>query len=443
MPTPDPARDSFAIVAKRAAIWLLFLAPFFYLTYGFANWLASQRDYVGHIVFDWERSVPFMAWTILPYWSINAFYALSLFLNDNRAGVDRLAGRYLTAQLVAVCCFIAFPLTATFIRPETDGLPGFMFDVLVGFDKPFNQAPSLHIALTVIIWDHLRHRLSGVLALAWHVWCLLIAFSVLTTFQHHFIDIPTGALLGLFALWLFPRENALPFAGFKFTGDVKRRRIGGYYAAGSLLCLLGAVVGSSPLWLTLIWPSLALAIVAFGYFGAGIAIFQKGPDGRTTRASALLILPYRIGARINAFAWTRGMGSSTEIADGVFLGRSPRTGELPEFACVVDLAAELTRPAKVNPSWVSVPMLDLVAPAATELEAAAQAIEAARRAAGPNAKILVCCALGFQRSASAIARWLVLSGRVADEAAAEAMLLKSGRRVVLHAAAGKPAAAET
>ena len=46
------------------------------------------------------------------------------------------------------------------MRPETDGLPGFLFAVLGGFDKPFNQAPSLHIALLVIIWDHLRGIVS-------------------------------------------------------------------------------------------------------------------------------------------------------------------------------------------------------------------------------------------------------------------------------------------
>ena len=86
----------------RAALWLFLLAPFFYLTYGYANSLASQRSHVGSIVFTWERHVPFLAWTIVPYWSINLLYGLSLLLNDGKRGVDRLAGRYLTAQVVAV-----------------------------------------------------------------------------------------------------------------------------------------------------------------------------------------------------------------------------------------------------------------------------------------------------------------------------------------------------
>ena len=60
---------------KQAALWLLFLGPFFFITYGFANGLASQQMEVSHIVFAWERSIPFVPWTIIPYWSIDFLYA--------------------------------------------------------------------------------------------------------------------------------------------------------------------------------------------------------------------------------------------------------------------------------------------------------------------------------------------------------------------------------
>ncbi|TIV77011.1 MAG: inositol phosphorylceramide synthase, partial [Mesorhizobium sp.] len=289
----EPSKDRFGAILLRAALWLALLAPLFYSTYGFANWLASRRDDVGSIVFAWERDIPFMAWTIVPYWSINLFYGLSLLLNDTRRGVDRLAGRYLTAQAIAVTCFILFPLRATFVRPETSGLPGFLFAVLGGFDKPFNQAPSLHIALLTIIWDHWRHRLSGISGIAWHVWCFLIGASVLTTWQHHFIDIPTGALLGLFALWVFPRTGELPFAGFRLATDRKAQRLAVFYALGATLLLAGAAGGAlvSAVALALLWPALALAIVAFGYAGAGAKVFQKAADGRVSLASRLLLWP--------------------------------------------------------------------------------------------------------------------------------------------------------
>jgi hypothetical protein len=423
LPLPAPR----GAVFRRAALWLVFLAPFFYLTYGFANWYASTRPDVPYVVFSWERFVPFMAWTIIPYWSINAFYALSLFVNDDARGVNRLAERYLTAQIVAVICFVAFPLTATFTRPETSGLPGFMFDALTGFDKPFNQAPSLHIALLVIIWHHLRGRLPGWARPAWHVWCLLIGASVLTTYQHHFIDIPTGALLGFVALWLFPAKGDAPLAGFAFTESAKRRTLGAYYMAGSLVLLAVAWVGaySNPLWLILLWPSLSLLIVALGYLGAGAKVFQKNAGGRVSLASRVLVWPYRVGARINVWAWTRKLEPSVMIADGIHLGRFPSRGEAAEFATIIDLAAELFPPS--HPNWHALPLLDLVEPDSAKVAHTAKMIEAAR-AEGP---VLVCCALGFQRSAGTVAEWLVSTGRVRGLSQAEAVIRAAGRPVHL------------
>lgn len=432
-PPRSAAAEPFAAVASRAALWLVFLAPFFYLSYGLANWLAAQRSDVPSVVYGWEHHVPFLPWSILPYWSINAFYALSLFVNPTRASVDRLAGRYLTAQLVAVACFVAFPLTATFERPPTDGLPGTLFAILGGFDKPFNQAPSLHIALLVIIWDHLRGRLARAWRLAWHVWCLLIGASVLTTWQHHALDIPTGALLGLFALWLFPADGPLPVtASAGLTHDARRRRLAARYASAALALLAAAVAGtfSSAAALALLWPALAMAIVAWAYAVAGADAFQKRTDGSVSLASRLLLLPYRLGVALNILYWTRGLPAAVEVASGLHLGRFPTAAAADGFATVVDLAAETVRPAAASTRWHAVPMLDLVDPEPQQRRAAVDAVDEAFRR-GP---VLVCCALGFQRSAGLVAAWLAASGRAAGEAAATERLRSLGRPVHLRPA---------
>ncbi|MGO7998307.1 hypothetical protein ACC734_39050, partial [Rhizobium ruizarguesonis] len=78
-----------------------------------------------------------------------------------------------------------------------------------------------------------HRRVSGIFAgrlprkvrLLWHLWCLLIGVSVLTTWQHNIIDIPTGMLLGLFAIWLFPRDAGSPLANFTMSGDPKSHRL--------------------------------------------------------------------------------------------------------------------------------------------------------------------------------------------------------------------------
>jgi hypothetical protein len=47
----------------RGTLWLGFLGPFSFLSYGFANSIASQHVHVPGIVFDWEQKIPFIAWT--------------------------------------------------------------------------------------------------------------------------------------------------------------------------------------------------------------------------------------------------------------------------------------------------------------------------------------------------------------------------------------------
>ena len=438
---------------RMAAAWLLFLGPFFFATYNAANWLASQRAQVPSLVFEWERALPFVPWTIVPYWTIDAFYAVSLFLCRDRAEVGTLGRRLLTAQVIAVLCFIVFPLRFAFTQPAADGVFGAMFIALSAFDKPFNQAPSLHIALLVILWVHYAPRCAGMLRLALHGWFALIGVSVLTTFQHHFIDIPSGAALGLFCLWLWPADPALsPLGAARRPDDPAARRLALRYGLGALACLAAALaLHGAALWL--LWGTISLGLVSAAYAGLGPVVFQKDGQGRLSVAALGLLAPYLLGARINVWAWTRGQAPAVEIADGVWLGRYPTPAILARLPVrgIVDVSAEMTgrlacpgKPASPGLPIRAVPGLDLLAPAGPALHRAAGLIEQAR-AGGP---VLVCCALGYSRSAAAIAVWLVYTGRSADMAAAierirrlrPAIVLDAGR---LEAAALTPAAARS
>ena len=87
----------------------------------------------------------------------------------------------------------------------------------------------------------------------------------------------------------------------------------------------------------------------------------------------------------------------------------------------------------INPqgrAYQCVPVLDLIAPTPAECLQAAQAIERLR-ASGP---VLVCCALGYSRSATAVAAWLLHSGRAATVAQALAIIRTARTEVVLHPA---------
>lgn len=411
---------------RRALLWLALLGPFFFASYGFANWMAGRHATLPVMAFAWETHIPFVPWTIVPYWSIDLFYAVSFFLCRQRVELDRHALRLFSAQVIAVACFLLWPLRFSFQRPEIGGVFGWLFDVLLGFDKPFNQAPSLHIVLLIVLWVKYAQYLHGAGRWLLHGWALLIGVSVLTTFQHHFIDVPTGLLAGWLCVWLWPEQGTPPLRAWRMAGDPKRWRLASFYLLGAAMLLVPALLlGGTALWL--LWPVVSLLLVALAYAGLGTAVFQKRADGRLTMAARWLLAPYLAAAWINSRLWTRAAPQPVEVAGGVWLGRIPCAALPSPLRGVVDTCAELSCHAP-GAAYASVPMLDLVVPAPAQLAGAADAIEALR-AQGP---LLVCCALGYSRSAASVATWLLRTGRVCSAAEAVAQVRAARPSIVLH-----------
>ncbi|MCC4605701.1 phosphatase PAP2/dual specificity phosphatase family protein [Xanthomonas campestris] len=409
----------------RAALWLAVLGPFFFLSYGLANTLAGRAGSVPSVVFDWEHGMPFWPWTIVPYWSIDLFYAASFFVCRTRRELDTHALRLLSAQLLCVACFLLWPLRYSFVRPDTDGVFGWLFALLLGFDKPFNQAPSLHVVLLVVLWVRYAQQLPGMWRWLLHGWFALIGVSVLTTYQHHFLDIPTGLAAGWLCVWLWPERIAAPFAQARPAREARRWQLAAAYLTGALISAALARWSGGAGWWAL-WLSLSLGLVALNYAALGPLGFQKRSDGRLSLAARWLFAPYLLAAWCNARVWTRRDPLPRMVCDDVWLGRIPLPAQRAGFAAVVDLSAELSLRA-ARPHDQVIAMLDLVAPPPASLAAAADAIEAART----QGAVLVCCALGYSRSAASVASWLVRSGRARDVDAAIAQLRAVRPTIVL------------
>ena len=255
-----------------------------------------------------EKQLPFLAWTIVPYWSSDLLYALSLLICGTRRELNVHVARLVVAQVICVACFLLFPLRYEFVRPEIHGFFGGLFGVLLGFDRPFNEAPSLHVCLVVILWVRFRKHLQGLWGTAMNAWLVLIAISTMTTYQHQFLDVPTGALAGLLTLALVPEEE--------LDRREQRFRLATFYFAGALFTAATACKLQGWGWI-LLWPALALLLVA--------AIYAADRPGLLRHfVVRLIVTPYTIAAWINSRWWTRGESGEVEIADGVWLGRAPR-----------------------------------------------------------------------------------------------------------------------
>ena len=387
----------------RALGWLALLGPFFFLSYNFANAYASKLAAVPSLAFAWERHVPFLAWTILPYWSSDLLYALSLLLCRGRAELDRHAGRLLAVQVFSVACFLIFPLRATYVRPPVEGWAGWLFGSLASFDLPFNQAPSLHVSLAVILWVCYRRRLRGLWRVAAAGWFVLMAASAWTTYQHQFIDLPMGFWAGLLVLALLP-ERAY--------AESRRAQLALAYSLGASVLAVWSFVSQGWAWM-LLWPAFALSMVACAYWTGDTAWLSK-QNGRV----AFWMWPYAAAAWINSRWWTRAQEPWQHVADGVWVGRAP-WARVP-FASLVDVTAELSVPGAT-----CIPVLDLTVPRAEQVALAVKAIEQAPR------PVLVCCALGYSRSATVAAAWLLHAGHAATAEDAIAKLRHARPQVVI------------
>lgn len=394
---------------KRALLWLLFLGPLFFLTYGFANWWTSRLSGVGSVLFAWETHIPFLAWTILPYMSIDAFYAGSLFLCTTRGELDTHAKRLLAATLISVLGFLLFPLQFSFERPPTSGFNGALFDVLTGFDKPFNQAPSLHISLLMLLWIVYARHLRSVTRWLMHAWFFLIGISIFTTFQHHVIDGITGVIVGTVCVYLFP-GHPLRWSRDTTSDKGARERLARYYLLGGLGLLTLAWLVRGWAWL-LLWPGIAVILVSLAYGRFGTGIFQK-VRGRLSWPARALLIPYQIGAWLSSRWYTRAVLPSAEVVPGIWIGRAPGRTDWRHFdpKAVLDLTAEFDASGvALQRRHRNVPMLDLIVPSAMQLRSAVEALNELHS----HAPVLVHCALGYTRSALVVAAWLLQRGLAA------------------------------
>ncbi|MBD2811832.1 phosphatase PAP2/dual specificity phosphatase family protein [Xenorhabdus sp. Vera] len=392
-----------------ACVWLLFLAPFFFLTYGQVNQFTAQRDNVDVVVFSWEQHIPFWPWMIIPYWSIDLLYGISLFICTSRREQWMHGWRLVTASLIASLGFLLFPLKFSFSRPTTEGIFGWLFYQLELFDLPYNQAPSLHIALLWLLWLRYSEHLHGYWRGLLHVWSSLIALSVLTTWQHHFIDVITGFAVGVLTSYLLP---ILHRWHWQPSQDRYARKLVVYYAVGSLLFTLMAFGSGGILWM-LLWPAISLLIISLGYAGLGSSVFQKQSDGRMSLSARWLMAPYHLGAWLSYRWFRRKCAPYNQIVEGIILGSLPCQAIITSanVTSVFDMTAEWHqcsyRYAGYNhiypQNYVCQPQIDLLPLSPEALKTAVDTLDNLHS----KGRVFIHCTLGLSRSAMVVAAWLL------------------------------------
>ena len=187
-----------------ALLWAIGTSSFFFGVYFFCNWVTSLRSHVPGLYFRWELRFPFVAVMIVPYLSEDVFLFFSSFVCRTRDEMRRHGLRLMLAVIIAAVFFLLFPLKIGWPQDPVSGPNSLLFGLLRALDRPFNLAPSLHIAVIVLLWPIYSRRTRGMLRVAIQAWFILIGVSTVLTHQHHLVDVATGLALGLLCLYLVP-----------------------------------------------------------------------------------------------------------------------------------------------------------------------------------------------------------------------------------------------
>ena len=424
----------------RASFFSAALSLLFILVYGGCNALASQRADLAGYFFSWELRIPFVPSLIVPYLSIDLFFVASFLLCADKVELLTHARRIALAILIAGMAFLVFPLTAGYPRPDVSGWAGRLFEFLWSFDKPHNLVPSLHVALASLLWPVYARHARGATRWLVHGWFWLIVVSPLLTWQHHLLDVSTGAMLGQVCLFTFPEGrnrdkfhatgrscNRAPFGSLaanrsidcrdrSLTRSTPNLRVALYYAAGSAALGTPAIALGSGYWV-LMWPASSLALIAVAYARGDSSVFRK-LGGRLPISTRVVLGPYLLGMFARLLIYRRRGEPWVEAAPRVYCGRLLTKREALRMRAmgvtgVLDMTAEHAetrafqktadldsdRPMLREIEYMNVPVLDLTKPSRNQLDIAVPFIAEHARSGG----VYVHCALGISRSVTSVA----------------------------------------
>ncbi|MDQ7825821.1 MAG: hypothetical protein RDV48_23670 [Candidatus Eremiobacteraeota bacterium] len=204
---------------------------------------------------------------------------------------------------------------------------------------------------------------------------------------------------------------------------------GVFFAAVSLLC---AVYAFNPggVSMLLLWPSASFMTVAVAYFTRNGFIFGKRRDGRLGAFRVIVLLPFLLTIWLmwHILRALRPEPPCHEVAPGLFLGRLPLPGEVPEeVRVIVDMTAEHYEHAEVmkGREYILIPTLDGSAPGTDHF------VAAMRHVLPAGGAMLVHCAEGYGRSAMCAAVIMVLKGAAKNIEEAEEIMRRSRSRVAI------------
>ncbi|MCX6111944.1 MAG: phosphatase PAP2 family protein [Proteobacteria bacterium] len=156
-------------------------------------------------MFDFEKAIPFMDWTIWIYISDYIYIAIAFILFSDRDNMNKIYYSQIFLLFVSMIIFFIFP--TTYPRPgivEYSGFTGMVLNLLHSSDTPGNACPSVHVAMTFIAgFGFIKEKRP--LLMIFMFWAILISVSTITIKQHYVVDVIGGFLMAIIFYYLGQR----------------------------------------------------------------------------------------------------------------------------------------------------------------------------------------------------------------------------------------------
>ncbi len=400
----DIALDSQSSLKERF-IWLLYLGIVFYLLYGSVNQYAFKIQTNTSFFMQWEKSIPFIESFIIPYISSIILFIVAFLLPQTRISLKILALRSFIAITISVLVFALFPLKFAFEKPIVDN---FLFILLKIIDLPYNQMPSLHVSLAVILWFSIKNNIqSKLIKVALFLWSILIILSTLFVYQHHFIDIPTGFLLGLIIVYLVNEKKETYF--IKSFTTPRNIKIGLYYIVFSTVFMILSFKLSSVICLYLFFSIFSLSAV----YTFGLNDFLISKNLYINILQKIFFLPYFIGSHLSWIYYKREIPFISKFNENIYFGRQADNKEYEKLKKlgikkIINLCPELQF-NKTDIPQKKYNFLDLTIQSPKKLLKVIKEIEKS------NDKIFIHCKLGMSRTILVISSYMLYQKKSFEE----------------------------
>ncbi len=183
----------------------------FSLVWTVAHELSDLRAVRLPLTFAWESDIPFQAWILPLYFSLDAaVIGLPLIFRSGREALPPMT-LFLLQVVIAAPFFVLLPIENAYTNDMPTGVWGaYLFEPLgMKNVSQWNQTPSLHVTYSLTVATVLARRF-GTAARPWvtplaFAWAIPVSISTMLVHEHHVICVAGGLLLYLFTVPLLTR----------------------------------------------------------------------------------------------------------------------------------------------------------------------------------------------------------------------------------------------